>query len=420
MTDARPSAFRWIMLALVVSATTINYLDRQIIALLKPVLEDEFGWSDRDYGHVVSAFQFAAALAYLGVGWFVDRVGVRRGYAISIALWSAAAMAHAAARTVFHFVTARVVLGIAEAANTPAAVKTIAQWFPARERALALGWMNSGSNMGAIVTPLIVPAIALAYGWQMAFILTGATGFVWLAVWLAVRQTPPSGDALPASDGAAPKPVHWGPLLRDRRTWAIAGAKLLTDPVWWFLLFWLPDFMHRVYGLDLRTFGLPLATIYALATVGALTGGWIPGQMLRRGASLNAARKSTLLVCALAVVPIPLVLTFSNVWYAVMIVGLALAAHQGFSTNVFALATDLFPSRVVGTVVGIGALLGNLGGLAMLEFTGWMLDTTGSYVPMFMICAVAYLLALLLIQSLVPTVRAGDHEPADAYGVQHT
>lgn len=420
MSEARFSAFRWVILALVVSATAINYLDRQIIALLKPVLEEEFGWSDRDYGHVVSAFQFAAALAYLGVGWFVDRVGVRRGYAISIAVWSAAAMAHAAARSVLHFMTARVVLGIAEAANTPAAVKTIAQWFPARERAFALGWMNSGSNMGAIVTPLIVPVLALAYGWQMAFILTGATGFVWLTVWLAVRQSPPPQEAQSVSPTTASEPVRWGPLLRDRRTWAVAGAKLLTDPVWWFLLFWLPDFMHRVYDLDLRTFGLPLATIYALATVGALTGGWIPGQMLRRGATLNAARKTTLLACALAVVPIPLVLTFDNVWYAVLLVGLALAAHQGFSTNVFALATDLFPSRVVGTVVGIGALFGNLGGLAMLEFTGWVLDTTGSYVPMFMICAVAYLLGLLLIQSLVPTVRAGDHERADAYQVQHT
>jgi len=433
MTSTQPTAFRWIILAMVVSATTINYLDRQIIALLKPVLEDEFNWSDRDYGHVVAAFQFSAALAYLGVGWFVDRVGVRRGYAISVAVWSAAAMAHAAAKTVLHFMAARMLLGVAEAANTPAAVKTIAQWFPARERAFALGWMNSGSNMGAIVTPLIVPVLAIAFGWQMAFILTGATGFIWLAVWLAIRRQPTPDASAPAESAPANSlpagvpptpaptsaPIRWRTLLRDRRTWAIAGAKLLTDPVWWFLLFWLPDFMNRVYGLDLRTFGLPLAAIYSLATVGALTGGWIPGRMQQRGASLNTARKMTLLVCALAVVPLPFVLTFSNVWYAVLLVGLALAAHQGFSTNVFALATDLFPARVVGSVVGIGALFGNLGGLAMLEFTGWVLDTTGSYWPMFLMCSVAYLLGLLVIQLLVPKVRAAEPEPPGTVAAMH-
>lgn len=404
------------ILALVVGATVINYLDRQIIALLKPVLEDEFGWSDRDYGHVVAAYQFAAVFAFVGVGWFIDRVGVRRGYAIAIAIWSAAAMAHGAARSVAHFVAARVVLGAAEAANTPAAVKTIAQWFPPRERALALGCMNSGSNLGAIVTPLLVPILTLAFGWQMAFILTGAVGFLWLALWLSVRRTPPDGAwgaaanataAASASAGSAPPPP-WRALLRDRRTWAIASAKLLTDSVWWFLLFWLPDFMHRVYGLSLSSFGLPLATIYALATVGALAGGWLPGRLLQRGASLNAARKSTLLICALLVVPIPFVLTFSNVWYAVALVGLALAAHQGFSTNVFALATDLFPTRVVASVTGIGALVGNLGGLFMLEFTGWTLDTTGSYWPMFLFASGAYLGGLLMIQLLVPNVRAAE------------
>lgn len=395
------------ILALVVSATVINYLDRQIIALLKPVLEDEFGWSDRDYGHVVAAYQFAAVFAFVGVGWFIDRVGVRRGYAIAIAVWSAAAMAHGAARSVAHFVAARVVLGAAEAANTPAAVKTIAQWFPPRERALALGCMNSGSNLGAIVTPLLVPILTLTFGWQMAFILTGAVGFLWLALWLAVRRSPPDGALSAAAPTSAPAPP-WRALVRDRRTWAIASAKLLTDSVWWFLLFWLPDFMHRVYGLSLSGFGLPLATIYALATVGALTGGWLPGRLLKGGSSLNAARKGTLLICALLVVPIPCVLTFSNVWYAVALVGLALAAHQGFSTNVFALATDLFPTRVVASVTGIGALVGNLGGLVMLEFTGWTLDTTGSYWPMFLFASGAYLAGLLMIHLLVPNVRAAD------------
>ncbi|MGB8326946.1 MAG: MFS transporter, partial [Steroidobacteraceae bacterium] len=256
------ASFRWIVLAFVVSATTINYLDRQIIALLKPLLEDSFGWSDRDYGHVVSAFQFSAAMAYLGAGWFVDRIGVRWGYALAVGVWSLAGMAHAAARSVLDFVVARVALGISEAANTPVAVKSIAEWFPLRERALALGFMNSGSNLGAIITPLVVPGLALTFGWQMAFIVTGGLGFVWLLAWVAVYRTHRSRQRVTVEIAIDRAPVPWRMLLRDRRTWAVAGAKLLTDPVWWFLLFWLPDFLHRQFALDLRTFGPPLAAVY--------------------------------------------------------------------------------------------------------------------------------------------------------------
>lgn len=402
------SAFRWIILAFVVTATTINYLDRQIIALLKPVLETEFGWTASDYGHVVSAFQFAAAISYLGAGWFIDRMGLRWGYAIAVGTWSLVAMAHAAGRSLLDFVFARVVLGVTESGNTPAAVKAVAEWFPTRERALALGFMNAGANMGAIVAPLTVPALALAFGWKMTFVITGGLGLLWVVLWLAVRPRPPPHIAQRGEIAAQPATarVKWSTLLRDRRTWVVAGAKFLTDPVWWFLLFWLPDFMHRVYGLDLRTFGVPLATIYALATVGALGGGWLPSRLLARGRTLNAARKITLLVCALAILPLPFVLQLKNYWQAVAVVGIALAAHQGFSTNVFALATDLFPREVVGSVIGIGALFGNIAGLLMLEFTGWMLDRSGSYLPMFGYCACAYVMALLLIHVLVPKLRS--------------
>ncbi len=405
-----PGWVRWMFLALIVSANMINYVDREIIALLKPLLETRFHWSDMDYGHVVSAFQLSAVVAYMGAGWFIDRVGLRFGYPIAVAAWSAVAMAHSAARSVIAFVGLRSLLGATEAAQTPAAVKTIAHWFSTRERALALGFMNTGSNLGPIVTPLIVPPIVIAFGWRAAFLITGGLGFVWLIAWFAAYAARPSDprersprNPAPALIPKAPG-VRWTHLLASRRVWAVAGAKLLTDPVWWFLLFWLPDFMHRRYGLNLRTFGVPLAAIYVLASVGALGGGVLPARMLARGSSLNAARKTTLLICAIAVTALPLVFRVDSYWYAVLIIGLALAAHQGFSTNVFALAADMFPDDSVGTVVGIGALFGNLGGLAILEFTGWQVSRSGGYWPIFAYCAVAYLAALALIHVLVPRI----------------
>jgi ACS family hexuronate transporter-like MFS transporter len=406
--------FRWVVLALAVLATTINYVDRQIIALLKPLLELQFGWSDLDYGHIVSGFQLSAALAYVGAGWFIDRVGLRFGYPIAVAAWSLTGMAHAAATSVVGFIAARVGLGISEAVNTPAAIKTVACWFPARERALAVGFLNSGSNLGAIITPLLVPPIAMAFGWQAAFLITGGLGVFWVLAWLMFYRNPiaalPTTVAmptkLPALDASEADKVPFGTLLRDRRVWAIAGAKFISDTVWWFMLFWLPDFLHRVYKLDLASSALPLVTVYSMATIGALSAGLLPAYLLRRGVSLNAARKLTMLLCAIIVTPVAAILQIDNYWYAMLLVGLVLAAHQGFSTNVFALATDMFRPQTVGTVAGIGALFGNLGGLAMLEFTGWILNRTGSYLPMFLICASAYILALLLVHLLVPQVRA--------------
>lgn len=404
LTDAVALQTRWLVLALVFAAAILNYLDRQIIAILKPVLSEEFGWNDRDYAHIVSMFQFSAAAAYLAVGWFVDRAGLRWGYSIAVGVWSAAAMAHAFARTVLQFTMARAVLGVAEAVHTPAAIKAVAVWFPEpTERSQAIGILGSAANIGAIATPVLIPLLALALGWQAAFIVTGALGFVWMIAWLMIRPPPQILARETTSPASGHGPVPWSALLRMRATWAIAGAKFLIDQVWWFLLFWAPDFFHKVFDLDISESGPPLAFIYAAAALGSIVaGGWLPARMMLRGASVDDARKRTMLICALIVVPIPLVLQVPDHWVAAFIIGIALAAHQGFSMNVFAVATDVFPPQVVGSVVSIGALFGNIGGLLILEFTGWMLDTGRGYLPMFLFASSAYLLALLWIRLLVP------------------
>jgi MFS transporter, ACS family, hexuronate transporter len=400
---------RWIVLGLVFAAAILNYLDRQIIAILKPVLAAELGWSDRDYAHIVSAFQFSAAAAYLAVGWFVDRTGLRWGYSAAVAVWSAAAAAHALARTVLQFTVARAVLGVSEAVHTPAAVKTVAVWFPDdAERSKAIGIMGSAANIGAIATPVLIPMLALALGWQAAFIVTGALGFLWVGAWLMVRVPAEIRARETAEAVSGVGPVPWSALLRLRATWAIAGAKFLIDQVWWFLLFWAPDFFHKAFGLGMREAAGPLAFIYAAAAVGSIVaGGWMPARMMARGMSLEAARKRTFLICALVVLPIPLVLQVDSYWLAAVIIGIALAAHQGFSMNVFAVATDVFPPQVVASVVSIGALLGNIGGLLILEFTGFMLDSGRGYLPMFLFASVAYVLALGWMHLLTPkSVRA--------------
>jgi ACS family hexuronate transporter-like MFS transporter len=405
--------FRWTILALVVVATTVNYVDRQLIALLKPMLEKEFGWSELDYAHIGSAFQFATALSCLAAGWTIDRLGLRRGYALAVGVWSLAGMAHAVATSVGGFVGARIVLGVAEAGNTPAAVKAISAWFPAQQRAFALGFMNGGANLGAIATPLIVPALVAIAGWQGAFVMTGAIGLVWVAAWLAVRRVPPVAVAIgtdaPADVGAHRVPI--GALLTDRRTWAFAIPKGMTDAVWWFFLFWLPSFLNREYGLDLKTFGPPLAVVYSLACVGALAGGWLPGALMRRGWSLNGARKTALLVAAVAIVPVPLALGLKDYWHVIFVIGAGLAAHQCFSTNMFALAQDLFPRGVVGTIVGLGSTCGLFAGLLMNEVTGAVVQATGSYTPMFVYAACAYGAGLLLMHTLVPTIVAAEDGP---------
>ncbi|MFV3075893.1 MFS transporter [Niveispirillum fermenti] len=400
---------RTLLLALVMLAGILNYTDRQIIAVLKPMLEEQLGWSDADYGFLVAAFQFAAAVAFIFAGWLIDRLGWRVGNPVAVGSWSMAAIVHGMATTMREFTAVRVALGATEALGTPAAIKTVAVWFQARERSLALGFVNAAGNIGAIIAPLVVPVIALAYGWRAAFYIMGGLGLVWVLAWWALTRSPyfqnPPPTQATAVEGAR---VPWRTVLSDRRTWAFAGAKVFSDQVWWFLLFWMPDLFIRVFGLDMRGFGVPLATIYAIAAIGSLAGGYFSGHLLARGVGLNRARKLTLLVCALLVLPVPLVLMVENYWLAVALLGLTLAAHQGFSVNLFATATDIIPQRRIATVISIGALCGNLAGMFILQLAGWVLAAGGTYAPMFALVSVSYLLALGWLHLLQPVLRPAD------------
>jgi ACS family hexuronate transporter-like MFS transporter len=401
---------RRLLLILLILAGVINYADRQIIAVLKPVLEHDLRWSDQDYGLLTSVFQFAVAVSCLGVGWFVDRVGLKWANPLSVAVWSLSAMGHAVARTLAQFVVVRVALGASEAVYTPAAVKSFAAFYTPQERGLALGVMNASNNIGAIITPLIVPALAVALGWRAAFLIIGGIGLVWAAAWFplmfgAVSQATKPSEAVRLSPLKA---VSWGEVLGDRRTWAIMGAKALCDNPWWFLLFWAPDLFHRVFHLGLSQIGLPLAVIYACAAGGSLLGGFASGRLMRMGLSLNAARKLALLVCALLVTPVVLVLFVKSLWLATALLGLALAAHQGFSTNVFALITDIIPTRRVGSVTSLGALSGNLAGMSILALVGFSLAHGGSFVPFFAFISIAYLLSLGWVQLLLPRLQPAE------------
>jgi ACS family hexuronate transporter-like MFS transporter len=394
---------------LVFVAIVLNYVDRQILALLKPTLETQFGWTDRDYSHMASAFQFAAAIAFLGTGWFIDKVGLRIGFAIGVAVWSLAGMAHAFVTTVAGFVGARVVLGTAESIGTPAAVKTAATYFNAKERSIVLGLGGIAPNVGAILTPLLVPLMAVLWGWQAAFLIPGGLGLVWVVVWLSVRI--PEQPNAPTSGAET---IPWHRLLSDRRQWALILGKALTDQVWWFLLFFMPDLFHRLFGLSQGTLGLPVAFVYFLAALGGITGGFLPAWLLSRGWTMNAARKTSMLIYALLVVPVPTLVGVDSAWAAALILGLALFAHQGFSTNLFGIATDIFPARLVGSAIGIGAFAGNLSGMAMIEFAGWSLTTGRGYMPMMLVCAATYLVALATIHLILPRIVAVDEDaPGD-------
>ncbi|MGN6500218.1 MAG: MFS transporter [Tsuneonella sp.] len=402
---------RWLVVVLVFIAIVLNYVDRQILALLKPTLETQFGWSDLDYSHMASAFQFAAAVAFLGTGWFIDKVGLRVGFAIGVAVWSVAGMAHALVTTVAGFVGARVVLGTAESIGTPAAVKTAATYFNAKERSVVLGLGGVAPNVGAILTPLLVPLMAVLWGWQAAFLIAGGLGLVWVVVWLAVRiPEQPNAPTIGAET------IPWHRLLSDRRQWALILGKALTDQVWWFLLFFMPDLFHRLFGLSQGTLGLPVAFVYFLAALGGITGGFLPAWLLSRGWTMNAARKTSMLIYALLVLPVPTLVGVDSAWAAALILGLALFAHQGFSTNLFGVATDIFPARLVGSAIGIGAFAGNLSGMAMIEFAGWSLTTGRGYMPMMLVCAVTYLVALAAIHLILPRIVAVDEDARGGAG----
>jgi len=391
--------YRWVICGLLFFATTVNYVDRQILGILAGVLERDIGWTESQYGLIVTAFQGAYAAGLLLFGPLLERFGTRIGYTIAIGLWSAAAAAHGMVGSVFGFGAVRVALGFGESGNFPAAIKAVAEWFDKRERALAVGLFNSGCNIGAIITPLIVPWITLHYGWRMAFILTGAIGGLWVIAWLIAYRPGP------VDPGVAPPSVPWRDLLSSRILWAFLIARFLTDPVWWFYLYWVPKFLHSRHGLTLTELGLPLIVIYTVASGGAVFGGWLSSTLMARGWSLNAARKTAILACALLVTPMVFGATVSNTWTAVIIVSLAAAGHQGWASNLFACLSDLFPKNAVGSAVGITGFGGAVGGMCVATATGFILEATGSYVPVFVWAGVAYLVVLAIIHLMVPRMQ---------------
>lgn len=418
--SSRIGHYRWVICGLLFFATTINYVDRQVLGILSKDLQQALGWNELQYGNIVAAFNAAYALGLLGAGRLMDRFGTRIGYSLALTIWSLAAMAHALARSAFGFGVARATLGVGESGNFPAAIKTIAEWFPKKERALATGIFNAGSNVGAVVAPLAVPYIALRFGWQWAFIATGAIGLVWLAFWIPIYARPEVHPRVTKAELAyiqsdPPDPIGakipWVQLIPYRQTSAFAIGKAMTDPIWWFYLYWVPPFLMRTHGLDLTTIGSPLIAIYVIADIGSVGGGWLSSSMIKRGWTINRARKTAMLICALMVTPIVFVSQVKSLWLAVGLVGLAAAAHQGWSANIFTLASDMFPRRAVGSVVGIGGMAGAFTGSTMAVIVGYILQVTGGdYRIPFIMGGTAYLTALLVIHLLVPKIEPIDVE----------
>lgn len=405
--------YRWTICALLFFATTINYIDRQVLGILAPDLQREIGWNEIDYGYIVTAFQAAYALGMVVVGRLLDRFGTKVGFAVALAVWSVAAMGHALARSVIGFAVARFSLGLGESANFPASIKTVAEWFPKKERALATGIFNAGSNVGAIVAPMTVPWIALTWGWQWAFIATGAIGFFWIIFWWTLYERPEQQKRLGKeelsyiqSDPPDPQEkIPWASLLKHKQVWAFAIAKFMTDPIWWFYLYWVPKYLNTSYGLTLDKIGPPLIIIYLMADVGSVGGGWLSSSLIKRGWSVNKGRKTAMLICAICVVPIVLASQASELWMAVALLSLATAAHQGWSANLFTTTSDMFPRKAIGSIVGLGGMAGAIGGMLVATLAGFILQLTGSYLVLFAICGSVYLIALYVFNRLAPNLE---------------
>ena len=421
--------YRWTICGLIFFATTINYLDRQVISLLKSVFTEELHWNDADYSNVEIAFKFFYAFGMLGAGRIIDKLGTKIGYALATGLWSVAAVCHAFATGVVSFAVVRSFLGLTESGNFPAAIKAVAEWFPKKERALATGIFNSGTNLGAIIAPLTVPFIAVSWGWEWAFVLTGALGFIWLIVWFIFYEVPSKQKRLSteellyiesdkdetAAAEVAGERISWGKLLTYKQTWAFAIGKFLTDPVWWFYLFWLPDFLESQYHLTITQIAIPVAVVYMISTVGSIGGGWVPLALIKKGWPVFRARKVSMLIFALLVIPIVFaqVAGDANMWFAVMIIGLAAAAHQAWSANIFTTVSDMFPKSTTGSVTGIGGMFGGVGGILltllvqknMFVYYRSIGKIEIAYYIMFAVCAGAYLLAWVIMQILVPKMK---------------
>ncbi len=410
------SRYRWTIVALLFIATTINYVDRQVLGILAPTLSRALHWSETDYGDIVSWFSLAYALGFLVAGRLIDRVGVKRGLGAAVVVWSLAAMSHAFVATAAGFAAARAALGLGESAIFPGAIKSVAEWFPKRERALAAGLFNAGTNTGAIVAPLLVPVLVLWRGWQSAFLVTGALGLLWLALWIPLYRTPQRApevdDERVLTDDAAR--WSWTSLLGMRQTWAFAVGKLLADPVWWFYLYWLPKFLDAKYGIKLTGIAVGLVAVYVTADVGSIGGGWLSSALIARGWTVNRARKAAMLAMALLILPTTLAGLAQNAWQAIALVAVAAAAHQAWSANVYTLASDMFPKSAVGSVVGIGAFTGAMGGVLFQRLVGRLLDANGgSYTPIFVYCGTAYLVAWAIIHGLAPRLEPAARPPDD-------
>ncbi|KHL25588.1 hexuronate transporter [Croceibacterium mercuriale] len=413
----RAGRYRWVIVSLLFLATCINYVDRQMIGVLKPTLSADLGWTETDFANVIFFFQMAYAIGYIGFGRIVDVIGARFGFAIAFVIWQVAHMAHGGAYSVTQFAMARFGLGIGESGNFPAGIKAVTEWFPAKERALAIGIFNAGANVGAIITPLAVPMLTVAYGWRMAFVITGAVSLVWLVAWLIMYRRPTehkkvtSGElAWINQDPVDPvTPMPWKRLITVKETWAYALGKFFIDPIWWFFLFWLPGYLGDRYDLDLLSFGPPLVAIYLLSDVGSIAGGWLSSRLIAAGKSVNYARKLTMFICACAVTPVFFAQSIDNLWLAVLVIGIATAAHQAFSANLYTLPSDLFPRAAVGSVVGIGGTIGAIGGMIMAKYAGYVLDSIGSYTPLFAVAGSAYFLALLAVHLLSPRLERVEH-----------
>jgi MFS transporter, ACS family, hexuronate transporter len=428
MTQQVMSKYRWTVCGMVFFATTINYLDRAVISILKSPLTEQFKWTETDYANIVIAFQLCYAIGFLGAGRLIDKLGSKIGYALATALWSVAAVGHGFVTSTTGFFVARGALGVTESGNFPAAIKTVAEWFPKKERAFATGIFNSGANIGAIVAPLTVPAIAEAWGWKWAFILTGLVGFIWLIFWFILYEVPKKHKKISKAEfdhihsdpeeekdaNGETKKISWGKLLTYKQTWAFAIGKFLSDPVWWFYLFWLPDFLEKQYGLLGTAKSLPLALAYTLSTIGSVFGGWLPMWFIKKGWPVFRARKTAMLIFAIAILPVVSAQYLGRIdmWLAVIVIGLAMGMHQAWSSNIFTTVSDMFPKSATASVTGIGGMFGAVGGILIAKGAGKLFDyykaigdKETAYLIMFIICGVAYLLAWLIMHVLAPKMK---------------
>lgn len=416
MIEKKIKNYRWRILTLLFFATTINYIDRQVIGILKPYIAGDLGWSEADYGYIVTAFQIAYAIGLITTGRFLDKFGTRIGYLWAIVVWSIAGMAHAAARGFMSFAAARFMLGIGESANFPAAVKSVAEWFPKKERALATGLFNSGSTVGAIIAPIIVSVITLAFGWQWAFIVTGLLGFIWVIFWFVWYQAPEKHPRVTEeelqfilqdkeSNGDSDKAITWKELFKHKETFAICATRFLSDWVWWFFLFWIPDFLNKTQGINLKEVVLPLIIIYSVSSVGGIAGGWLSSRFIQMGKSVDFARKTTILICALIVLPVVLVSQVHSLWIVIALISLAAAGHQGWASNIFTIVSDIYPKKAVGTMVGLSGFTGAIGGALSASFVGLILENTGSYFLIFLVASSVYLINWFILKFSIKELK---------------